>query len=75
MNPYKDVEMWKNYGPIIPVKYQSNVMYVEPSAMVRAKVKDQKTNRSEFRATHKDKKYAGKELVENVVFGNCETKI
>jgi hypothetical protein len=68
LNPYKIVEMWKNYRPNIPVEYQSNELYAEPSAEVKAKVKDEKSDRSEFRATLKAKKYAEKMQVESLAF-------
>jgi hypothetical protein len=44
------VEMWKNYHPNIPIEYQSDVLYDEPSAEVFSKVKLEKEDRSEFRA-------------------------
>ncbi len=31
LNPYKIVEMYKNYRPSVPIEYHSDVMYVEPS--------------------------------------------
>jgi hypothetical protein len=48
LNPYKMVEIWKNYRPVFPVEYQLNVLYVKPSPEVLAKVKVEKTDRSEF---------------------------
>ena len=60
LNPYKMVEMWKNYRPNVPMEFQSNELYAEPSAEVKAKVKDEKSDRSEFRAVPKAKKYAEK---------------
>jgi hypothetical protein len=38
-------------------------------------MKVEKTDRSEFRANLKAKKYAGKEQIENVAFGNGEAKM
>ncbi len=61
LNPYKIVEMYKNYRPNVPVEYHSDVMYTEPSEEVWSKVKVEKTERSEFWANLKAKKYAGKE--------------
>ena len=73
MNPYKVVEMWKNYRPNIPIEYHDNVLYVEPTPAQWAKVKDEKCDRSEFRAGLKMKKYgenkSTKEKIESVVFG------
>jgi hypothetical protein len=34
MNPYKIVEMWKNYRPDIPIEYHSDNLYAEPSEEV-----------------------------------------
>ncbi len=65
----------KNYRPNIPVEYHSDVMYVEPSEEVWSKVKDEKTERSEFWANLKAKKYAGKEQIESVAFGYGEAKM
>ena len=74
MNPYKVVEMWKNYRPNIPIEYHDNVLYVEPTPAQWAKVKDEKCDRSEFRAGLKMKKYgenkATKEKIESVAFGD-----
>jgi hypothetical protein len=50
-------------------------MYAEPSEEVWSKVKVEKTERSEFRANLKAKKYAGKEHIESVAFGNGEAKM
>ncbi len=72
---YKIVEMYKNYRPNIPIEYHSDVMYVEPSEEVWSKVKVEKTERSEFRANLKVKKYAGNEQIESVAFGNGEAKM
>jgi len=72
LNPYKAVEMWKNYRPNVPDEYHSNWLYLEPSAEVKGKVKDEKGDRSEFRAALKAKKYADKERVEKNAFGDGE---
>ena len=60
----------KNYRSNAPLEFHSNVLYAEPSAVVREKVKDEKSDRSGFRATLKAKKYAEKERVESVAFGD-----
>ncbi len=75
LNPYKIVEMCKNFRPNFPVEYHSDVMYAEPSEEVWSKVKVEKTERSEFWANLKAKKYAGKEQIESVAFGNGEAKM
>ena len=72
LNPYKAVEMWKNYRPNVPDEYHSNWLYLEPSAEVKGKVKDEKGDRSEFRAALKAKKYADKERVEKKAFSDGE---
>jgi hypothetical protein len=38
LNPYKIVEMYKNYRPNVPIEYHSDVMYAEPSEEVWSKV-------------------------------------
>ncbi len=63
LNPYKIVEMYKNYRPNIPTEYHSDVMYAELSEEVWSKVKVEKTERLKFRANLKTKKYAGKEQI------------
>ena len=74
MNPYKVVEMWKNYRPNISIEYHDNGLYVEPTPAQWAKVKDEKWDPSEFRAGLKMKKYgenkATKEKIESVAFGD-----
>jgi hypothetical protein len=76
LNPYKIEEMYKNYNrPNVPIEYHSDLMYAEPSEEVWSKVKVEKTERSEFRAKNlKAKKYAGKEHIESVAFGNGEAR-
>jgi len=72
LNPYKKVEMFKNYRPVVPVEFHSDELYAEPSPEVWSKVKMEKTDRSEFRANLKAKKYAGKERVESTAFDDDE---
>ncbi len=75
LNSYKIVEMYKNYRPNISIEYHSDVMYVEPSEEVWLKVKVEKTERLEFRANLREKKYAEKEQIESVAFGDGEAKM
>ncbi len=75
LNPYKIVEMYKNYRPNVPVEYQLDVIYAEPSEEMWAKVKVEKMERSKFRANLKAKKYAGKEQIESMAFGDGEAKM
>ena len=42
LNPYKVVEMGKNYCPMIPVQFQDNALYAELDASIKAKVKYEK---------------------------------
>ena len=61
------VEMYKNYRPDVPDEFQSDELYVEPSADVWAKVKTEKIDRSEFRAKLKATKYLkDKERTESI---------
>ncbi len=39
LNPYKIVEMFKNYRPVVPVGFHSDELYGEPSPEVWSKVK------------------------------------
>ncbi len=75
LNPYNIVEMYKNYRSNIPIEYHSDVMYAEPSEEVWLKVKVEKTERLEFRANLKAKKYAGKEQIESMAFVDGEAKM
>jgi hypothetical protein len=75
LNLYKIVEMYENYRLNLPIEYHSDLMYAEPSEEVWSKVKVEKMERLEFRANPKAKKYAGKEQIESVAFGNGETKM
>jgi hypothetical protein len=75
LNPYKIMEMYKNYRPNISIEYHSDIMYAEPSEEVWSKVKVEKMERSEFRANLKAKKYVGKEQIESVAIGDGEAKM
>jgi len=67
LNPYKAVEMFTKYRPNIPVQFQVDELYAEPSAEVWAKVKKEKIDRSEFRAQLKADKYVNdKERIERL---------
>jgi hypothetical protein len=72
LNPYKMVEMFKNYRPLVPVEFHLDELYAEPSPEVWSKVKVEKMDRSEFRANLKAKKYVGKERVESTAFNSDE---
>jgi hypothetical protein len=49
LNPYKKVEMWKNYRPMVPIEFQDDSMYSKPDAKTMAKVKDKKIYQVETR--------------------------
>ena len=71
MNPYKVVEMWKNYRPLVPVEYQCDILYAEPDPEVMAKVKDKKVYRAESRVGLKGIKYGtAKDTIEDMAFGD-----
>jgi hypothetical protein len=71
MNPYKMVEMWKNYRPLVPMEYQCDILYAKPDATVMAKVKDEKVYRAESRKELKDIKYGNKkDTIEDMAFGD-----
>jgi hypothetical protein len=73
INPYKVYELFKHYRPYVPVEFQSDPMYAEPSPEQMAKVKAEKVDRKEFRATLKKKKYdKTKEQLEMVAFGDLQ---
>jgi len=60
LNPYKMVEIFKNYRPVVPVEFHSDELNAEPSSEVWSKVKVEKTDRSEFRANLKAKNMRGR---------------
>ena len=49
LNPYKIIELWKNYRHMVPVEYHDDVLYLEPDEATKAKVKDEKLYRAETR--------------------------
>ncbi len=75
LNPYKAVEMYTKYCPNIPVQFQLDELYAEPSAEVGAKVKKKKIDRLEFCAQLKADKYVNdKEQIESVAVYDGEGK-
>ena len=68
LDPYKAVEMWKTYRPVVLLEFHDNRLYEELTVEQWAKVKVEKLVRSEFRAVLKAKKYAAKEAVERHSF-------
>ena len=73
INPYKVYELFKNFRPYVPVEFQLDPMYAEPSPEVLAKVKAEKVDRKVFRATLKKKKYdRTKEQLKTVAFGDAD---
>jgi hypothetical protein len=59
LNPYKMVELWKNYRPHIPIPLRKNILYAKPDAKVMSMVKEERSDRSVFRAKLKEAKAAG----------------
>ena len=72
INPYKINELYKHYRPYVPVEFQSDPMYAEPSPEQMAKVKAEKVDRKEFRATLKKKKYDKMVQLERNAFGDLD---
>ena len=73
LNPYKMVEMYKNYRPNVPDEFQSDELYAEPSAKVWSKVKREKIDRAEFRKKLKVTKYSNdKERLESLALDGGE---
>ncbi len=67
--------MFTKYRPNIPVQFQLDEFYAEPSAKVWAKVKKEKIDWSEFRAQPKADKYANdKEWIESLAVYDGEGK-
>jgi len=56
LNAYKQVEMHKNYRPIVPPKYQYNILYKEPPKLIFDVVKTEKHDRKKFKGELKDMK-------------------
>ena len=54
MNIYKQVEMFKNYRPLVPVEFHDDPVYAEPEEEIKAAVREekstQKRNREEINA-------------------------
>ena len=48
LNPYKAVEMYQKYRPVVPEDFHSDDLYAEPSVKVWSNVKTQKIDRSKF---------------------------
>ena len=75
LNLYKAVEMFTKYRPNIPVQFQVDELYAEPSAEVWAKVKKEKIDRSEFCKQLKVEKYVNdKEQIESLAVYDGEGK-
>ncbi len=67
LNPYKAVEMWKNYHPVVPLEFH-DIACMQSQAEQWSKVKVEKLDRLEFWAVLKAKIYAAKEAVERHSF-------
>ena len=72
INPYKLVELWKNYRDHVPPIYHGDILYQKPPAEVMALVKEEKSTRSVFRAKIKELKAGGmKAMLESVAYEDC----
>ena len=56
LNAYKQVEMHKNYRPIVPPQYQDDVLYKEPPKLIIDVVKTEKHDRKKFKGELNEKK-------------------
>ena len=74
LNPYKMVEMWKNYRPMVPMEFQDDLMYSKPDEKTMAKVKDEKIYQAETREVLKARKY-GTDTIEDRAFGGGEMDV
>ena len=62
LNPYKIVQLWKKYRPMVPVEHQGNALYSKPDEATMAKVKDEKMYRAETSGV--------KDVIESIAFGD-----
>jgi hypothetical protein len=75
LNPYKMMEMFSKYRPVVPVEFHSDELYAEPSSKVYSKVKTKKTDQSEFCVRLKETKYKNDmEKIEKMAFDGCKGK-
>ena len=66
INPYKQVELWKNYREYVDPDVQDDELYKEPPAKIMAMVKEEKVTRSTFTKGIKAAKAKGmKETLES----------
>jgi hypothetical protein len=58
VNPYKLIEMFTNYGLVVPAieSYYMDKMYAKPSPEVMSKMKSEKLDRLEFKSNPKKEK-------------------
>ena len=69
LNPYKMVELWRNYRPHVPKTHRTNILYRKPDARALSVVKEEKVERSVFRKKLKEAKAAGmKERLESIAY-------
>ena len=70
LNPYKIIELWKNYRPMVPAEYHDDALYLKPDEETKAKVKDEKLYCGDTRLVLKAKKYGGvMDSIEQIAFG------
>ena len=49
MNIYKQVEMFKNYRPLVPLEFHDDPVYAEPEEEIKAAVREEKSTRKRNR--------------------------
>ena len=71
MNVYKQVEMFKNYRPLVPPEFQGDSVYAEPDEMIVDAVKKEKVTRKrnmeDIKATKRDLKRKLKNKLDTMV--------
>jgi hypothetical protein len=55
LNPYKVVEMFQKYRPVVPEEFHLDDLYAEPSTEVSSKVKTEKIDQVLIKKTKSDK--------------------
>jgi hypothetical protein len=73
LNPYKMVELWKNYRPHVDPNCWKNILYRKPDDKVLALVKSERSEQSVFWEKLKVAKASGmKQQLDSIALGNNE---
>jgi hypothetical protein len=78
INPYKRVELYAKYRPVVPPEYHQDEFYTKPSDDVLQKVKEEKVLRTENRAkvkALKEEKVAAADQKRDAFFGVKKLKV